>query len=203
VLGKYSPREYSADLPTVVVRSRPDIRDGDLALAQSMLRAANRGWYIGDMASLRMYGQTRDVTGRTEPELGIRLLLSKDKMHHSVGWWRNAEYEYCWHLSISAWGKEHLMVPGRSPGGRDPEDVPEAEERYWTFAFFPEDYDKLWHEPGGTDPRLTPEEKMRHRHFVHLRLFLDPETFEPFIPRGEVYDLTRWIPGLTPEKVDR
>lgn len=40
-------------------------------------------------------------------------------------------------------------------------------------------------------------------HAVILRLFLDPETFQPFIPQGEVYDLTRWIPGLTPEKVDR
>lgn len=32
---------------------------------------------------------------------------------------------------------------------------------------------------------------------------IDPETFQPFIPTGEVYDLTRWISGLTPEKVDR
>ena len=37
----------------------------------------------------------------------------------------------------------------------------------------------------------------------HLRLFLDPVTMEPFIPAGEVYHLTRWLPGLTPEKVDR
>lgn len=187
-------------------RAKPDILDGDYAVAQSMLRAANRGWYIGDMPSLRAYAQRRDVTGRTEPELAVRLLLSKDKMHHSVGWWRNAEYEYCWHLSISAWdrGNRSLVIPGRPlKDEADPEDVPEAEERYWTFAFFPEHYDKLWHEPGGTDPRLTPEEKMRHRHFVHLRLFLEPETFEPFIPKGEVYTLTRWIPGLTPEKVDR
>lgn len=133
----------------------------------------------------------------------MRLLLTRDRMHHSVGWWRNAEYEYCWHLSISAWASE--PVPGVSPreAGTEPEDLPAAEERYWTFAFFPTHYDKLWHEPGGTDPRLTTLEKMRYRHFSHLRLFLDPDTFEPFIPQGEVYDLTRWIPGLTPAKVDR
>lgn len=182
-----------------MARARPDVSDTDLGMAQMMLAQANRGWYIGDDASLRRYGQRRDVIGRTERELGIRLLLSKDKMHHSVGWWRNAEYEYCWHLSMSAWDRGRML----SNFTGDPEDIPAAEERYWTFAFFPEHFDKLWHEPGGTDPRLTPAEKMRNRHFAHLRLFLDPETFEPFIPEGEVYDLTRWIDGLTPEKVDR
>ena len=182
------------------MRTRPDVADRDLRMASSMLEAANRGWYTGDPASLTRFGQRRDLIARTEPELGIRLLLSKDRMHHSVGWWRNAEYEYCWHLSISAWERGELLQ-GWAPSG--PEDIPAEEERYWTFAFFPTHFDKLWHEPGGTDPRLTPAEKMRHRHFAHLRLFLDPETFEPVIPEGEVYDLTRWIPGLTPEKVDR
>ena len=179
------------------MKAAPDIAKNDYAMARSMIAQANRGWYIGDMESLRRFAQRRDVVARTNPELMIRLLLTKDKMHHSVGWWRNAEYEFCWHLSISAWerarGKRHP----------EPEDIPADEERYWSFAFFPSDYEKLWHEPGGTDPRLTPAEKMRHKHFAHLRLFLHPITMEPFIPEGEVYDLTRWIPGLTPEKVDR
>lgn len=177
-------------------RAAPEVSSQDRRLAASMLRKADRGWYIGDQASLRRFAACRDVVARTEPELGIRLLLTKDRMHHSVGWWRNAEYEYCWHLSISAWERTLGEFA-------EPEDIPPAEERYWTHAIFPEHFNKLWHEPGGTDPRLTPVEKMRHRHFSHMRLFLDPETFEPFIPKGEVYDLTRWIDGLTPEKVDR
>jgi hypothetical protein len=178
----------------------PEILDGHRQIAMRMLRHASLGWYIGDMPSLERYGAVRDLQAATTPELGIRLLLTKDRMHHSVGWWRNAEYEYCWHLSISAWDSA-LLVPGRRPA--DPEDVPDDEERYWAHAFFPTHFHKLWHEPGGTDPRLTPTEKTRHRHFSHLRLFLDPDTFEPFIPTGEVYEITRWIPGLTPEKVDR
>lgn len=171
---------------------KPDILDGDYALAEGMKAKADEGWYTGDMESLVAHGAKYDVCGRTDHDLLIRLLLTKDRMHHSVGWWRNAEYEYCIHLSISAW---------HTP--EEPEDIPPAEERYWTFAFFPRTYTMLWHEPGGTDPRLTPEEKMKNRHFAHLRLFLDPETFEPFIPTGEVYHQTRWLPGLTPEKVDR
>jgi len=184
-------------------RAKPSILDGDHAIAVRARTKALTGWYIGDLPSLFAHGFSYDTKGRTERELNIRLLFTRDKMHHSVGWWRNADFEYCWHLSISAWAGE--LEPGRSPRdmGAESEDVPEDEERYWTFAFFPNDYDKLWHEPGGTDPRLTPEEKMRHRHFVHLRLFLHPITMQPFIPEGEVYHLTRWIPGLTPDKVDR
>lgn len=178
-------------------RPAPEISEQDRRLTKAMLRQANRDWYTGDEVSLVRFSARRDLVARTERELEIRLLLTKDRMHHSVGWWRNAEYEYCWHLSISAWDRSRL---GRHA---EPEDVPDAEERYWSHAVFPEHFDKLWHEPGGTDPRLTPAEKMCHRHFVHQRLFLDPETFQPFIPKGEVYDLTRWIDGLTPEKVDR
>jgi hypothetical protein len=187
-----------AEASVLLSRPRaPEVSEADQCLATSMLTQANRGWYTGDVTSLKRFAVRRDLIARTELGLGIRLLLSKDRMHHSVGWWRNAEYEYCWHLSVSAWDRDRL---GRFA---EPEDIPVAEERYWTHAFFPVHFNKLWHEPGGTDPRLTPREKMRHRHFSHLRLFLDPETFQPFIPQGEVYDLTRWIDGLTPEKVDR
>jgi len=174
----------------------PEIEKGDRAVARRLYRRAMRGWYTGDERSLRRYAGKADV--RPSPELWIRLLFSRDRMHHSVGWWRNAEYEYCWHLSMSAWD----ATTGPPAHGK-PEDIPPEVERYWTHAFFPADFNKVWHEPGGTDPRLTPREKMRHRHFVHQRIFLDPETFQPFVPQGEVYDLTRWIPGLTPDKVDR
>lgn len=176
------------------MKQAPEVAAPDRRLVAQMVKACERGWYTGDEASLRRFGQKRTVVARTNPELAVILLLSRDRMHHSVGWWRNAEYEYCWHLSISAWDRARTS---------EPEDVPREEERYWAHAFFPQTVNKLWHEPGGTDPRLTPREKMRHRHFSHLRLFLDPETFEPFVPKGEVYDLTRWIPGLTPDKVDR
>jgi hypothetical protein len=179
--------------------AKPEVSEQDRRLARAMIRRANRGWYLGTAESLKAFGQRQDVSpGRTDDEIALIFLLSKDRMHHSVGWWRNAEYEYCWHLSMSAWDR---LAKVRGEGA--PVDIPRVEERYWAHAFFPEQFDKLWHEPGGTDPRLTPLEKRRNRHISHLRLFLDPETFEPFIPTGEVYELTRWIPGLTPEKVDR
>lgn len=189
-------------------RSRPRVPD-ELAehheLVRAMAAKALRGWYHGTLETLEAFGATEDLPSRTNPEeVWVRLLLTRDRMHHSVGWWRNAEYEYCWHLSISA----RPAVQARLARiGLAEEvgyvDLDQAEETYWGRLFFAEHAGKVWHEPGGTDPRLTRAEAHRNRAISHLRLFLDPETFEPFIPRGEVYDLTRWIPGLTPEKVDR
>lgn len=161
-----------------------------------MREQALRGWYTGDEATLMRFGAWRDIIARTNPELRIRLCLTRDKMHHSVGWWRNAEYELCWHLSISAWDRQ------RRP---EPEDIPPEEERYWSFAAFPQNTDKLWHEPGGTDPRLTPTEKMRHRHFAPffaLAVQMDPYTPEPFrCPScGEGYPLRGTCWGFGADK---
>lgn len=185
------------------MKTKPEISDSDYKLTRRLMLQGNRGWFTGDRESFS-YSAMEDVIGRTCPELAIRLWFSKDKAHHSVGWWRNAEYEYCLHLSLSAWDRADIR-PGGSPsdGNADPEYVPKEEERYWAHAFFGEHVNKLWHEPGGTDPSLTPEQKERHKHYIHLRLFLEPETLEPFVPEGEVYTLTRWVPGLTPDKVDR
>lgn len=168
-----------------------------------------RGWYTGDEWSLKTNGSASVVPSRVAPdELYVRLQLSRDRMHHSVGWWRNAEYEYCWHLSISARTLEvehaaraRIVLPNMERDSMVA--LPAGEETYWGRLFFADHAEKVWHEPGGTDPRLSPVEKRRYSNIVHLRLFLDPETFEPFIPKGEVYDLVRWIPGLTPDKVDR
>lgn len=185
----------------------PEPTEEHLELVRVMGAEAMAGWYTGDMESLALYGSKRDIPSRCDPhEVWVRLLLTRDRMHHSVGWWRNAEYEYCWHLSISARPAEEARLariglrPAREVGFVD---LGKREETYWGRLFFADHADKVWHEPGGTDPRLTPAEKRLHGKMSHLRLFLDPETFEPFSPSGEVYELTRWIHGLTPEKVDR
>ncbi len=177
-----------------------------LSIARQLRSKARTGWYTGDVPSLQRFGGVRDVVAVTTPELMVRLLLTRDRMHHSVGWWRNAEYEVCWHLSLSACDRlEHAA--GRVTHY---EELPRDEVRYWSQLIFGEHVDKLWNEPGGTDPRLTRPEARRNALIWHLRLFLDPEILDgrgqpyvPFIPTGEVYHLTRWVDGLTPAKVDR
>lgn len=177
-----------------------------LSIARQLRGKARSGWYTGDVPTLEQFGGKRHVVAVTTPELVVTLLLSRDKMHHSVGWWRNAEYEFCWHLSLSA--VDRLEFAAGQPTHY--EELPRGEVRYWARLVFGENVDKLWNEPGGTDPRLTRSESRRNALIWHLRLFLDPEILdargEPhvaFIPSGEVYHLTRWIEGLTPPKVDR
>ncbi len=202
------PASIPAVAPSASRQALPDpTREHDAIARQMRAKARTRtGWLIGDTPSLEAFGAKRFTVARTTPELIVCLLLSRDRMHHSVGWWRNAEYEYCWHLSLSA--RDRLAYraaeAGRAPG-RDLsyEELPTSEVRYWARLIFGEHVDKLWNEPGGTDPRLTVTERRRNALIWHLRLFLDPETKEPFIPTGEVYHLTRWIDGLTPEKADR
>lgn len=172
-------------------------------VARQMRAKARRGWYIGDEASLEKYGARRVLRAHSTPELALSLTLSRDRMHHSVGWWRNAEYEFCWHLSMGVKDARALLGGQAGWDSYGFEEIPREEVRYWSRLIFGEHVDKLWTEPGGTDPRLLRQEQIDHAKFIHQRLFLDPETKEPFIPKGEVYTLTRWIDGLTPAKVDR
>jgi hypothetical protein len=177
-----------------------------IAIVNLLFARTKKGWYTGDTRSLMLYGGRWAGPSRSNPrELAISLLLSRDRMHHSVGWWRNAEYEYCWHLSLSCCTMADFKRVELAGGSLVPVSIemPDEEKRYWSHLIFGEHVNKAWHEPGGTDPRLTREEKLQRRYMFHLRVFLNPLTFRPFIPQGEVYHLTRWIPGLTPDKVDR
>lgn len=190
--------------------STPEITPEHRAVVGRMRRVALSGWYCGDMDSLIAFGAREVIPAATEPELAVSLTLSRDRMHHSVGWWRNAEYEYCWHLSLATKVLEARDGDDDTWLAAPFETTPHDEVRYWAHAIFGEHVDKTWTEPGGTDPRLTPAEKRIHATMWHVRLFLHPEIlstsgepFHPFIPQGEVYDLTRWIDGLTPDKVDR
>lgn len=188
----------------------PEPTEAEVRVGFELRAKARTGWYLGDIDTLDRFGARQVLPAKTNPnELMISLLLSRDRMHHSVGWWRNAEYEYCWHLSMCAWDKadyDHQMTreENRLPF-HEPKrvDIPKDELKFWALIVFGGHIDKLWHEPGGTDPRLSLQERIDRRNFVHLRMFLNPLTGGPFIPKGEVYHLTHWIPGLTPEKVDR
>lgn len=186
--------------------SVPEPTPEHVKTARALTRRARTGWYTGDEESILRYGGRAVVPSAVNPqELRTSLLFSRDKMHHSVGWWRNAEYEYCWHLSIGVWEASAFRAYKFGLRSTPPpwEDLPDDEVAYWARLLFGEHANKAWHEPGGTDPRLTRAEAHGRASMVHLRVFLDPETFEPFIPSGEVYTLTRWLPGVTPDKVDR
>lgn len=100
---------------------------------------------------------------------GTRLIFSFDEGHHSSGWWKNPDYERCWHLSISF----------RDPltGSNLPKDVKLTNR--WLEAFYGENCRYLW-----AESPYSPHGKRADA--WHYRIFCDP-AWEPIVPRGEVY----------------
>jgi len=91
------------------------------------------------------------------------VLFIKEVGYHSSGWWKNPDYERCWHLSISF----------RS--GSEKRAVKEILEN-----LFGEYQNLLWIEPPYS-------EQGKSLNVWHYRLFCD-ENWVPIKPRGEVYN---------------
>lgn len=95
-------------------------------------------------------------------ELECLICFTRDTGHHSSGWWKNPDYERCYHLSISF------------PGGRNQKAIERlldglyGEHKRWA-----------WVEPPYSD-------KGKAKEVWHYRLFCD-EHWQPIKPRGEVY----------------
>ena len=100
---------------------------------------------------------------------GVLLLFTRDVGHHACGWWKNPEYERCFHLSLSFKDVESSEAA--------PHNKKLALE--WLKLFFGQDRDKLWCEP----PYTAVGKKLA---VWHYRLFCNP-AWEPIKPRGEVY----------------
>jgi len=91
------------------------------------------------------------------------IIFTKESGYHSSGWWKNPDYERCWHLSISF------------RGGSEKKALAEILQN----LFGP--HEKLiWIEP----PYSAAGKK---NDVWHYRLFCD-ENWQPIMPRGEVYN---------------
>jgi hypothetical protein len=91
------------------------------------------------------------------------IVYTKEYGYHSGGWWKNPEYERCWHLSISF----------RS--GNEKKTLTEILD-----LLFGSYKNLLW-----VEPPYSPEGKSMN--VWHYRLFCD-EHWQPIKPRGEVYN---------------
>lgn len=125
------------------------------------------------------------TTALTEPGRATSVLFTFDVGYHSSGWWKNAEYERCWHLSLT-------HPTGVLGGNESPAD---AEVRAWAEAFFVDDATKAWIEPPAStlDPHRLPN-------VAHVRVFVD-EHGQAIIPEGEVYALKPWPWGKAAESI--
>ena len=91
-----------------------------------------------------------------------QIIFTRDVGHHSSGWWKNPDYERCFHLSISFFGERSKKYLKRM-----------------LEALFGENKRLLW-----IEPPYSAEGKQRE--VWHYRLFCD-ENWQPIKPRGEVY----------------
>lgn len=136
-------------------------------LARTMRQHAETGLFTGQN-ELSLYFR---LANRIHPETGTSLLFTRDKGMHDCGWFKNPDYNQCYHLSISFW--DFSVLPDGTP---IPYDFQIA--RTWIKAFYGAWSRYIWEEsPFSTNLRSEVR---------HYRVMTDP-TWQPIIPRGEVY----------------
>jgi hypothetical protein len=102
---------------------------------------------------------------------GTKIGFTRDLGHHTSGWWKNPDYENCFHLSLSFYDPES----GTELGDRD---VKLTQE--WIDLFFGDHKRLLWAEP----PYSELGKKLDTWHY---RLFMHSDWQTPLLPRKEVY----------------
>lgn len=114
-----------------------------------------------------------------EPGRLTSLLLTFDVGYHACGWWKNSDYDRCWHLSLTHPAGQHLETPD------------EREVFAWAERLWREHASKAWIEGAASSLDVY-----RLPNVVHARLFVGAHD-EPIIPEGEVYEPLRpWSPKV-------
>lgn len=106
----------------------------------------------------------------------VSIILTRDVYHHESGWWKNPDYERCWHLSLGFYD--------RNKQAKD-KDIKKT-ELFLTYIFAKHKR-KIWTEPPYSD-------QGKKKGIWHYRLFCDPNWI-PIIPRKEVYSKDYTEPG--------
>lgn len=117
---------------------------------------------------------------RKDVKTGASLLFTQDYGHHTSGWWKNPDYERCFHLSIASLAMLMESDPRTARFAGQVVELTKEIREQWVKAFFRENTRLLW-----IEPPFTPQGKSTDT--WHYRLFIDSETLVPLLPRGEVY----------------
>lgn len=129
-----------------------------------------------------------------DPDVGISLLVTLDQGYHASGWWRNSEYDQCWHASLVC-----MDATTNPPSFTDP--IVNV-TRAWTQVLFGAQMRHAWIEPPAS-PLDVYRNARASQYTTHVRIFIDRKTRLPITPKGEVYDLVPWAEGDSPEKIFR
>lgn len=158
-----------------MIANRKHLIEGKSQVVAGMRLQAARFIWTGRDTAADLF--TLASCSRIHKESGTRLIFTRDEGYHSSGWWKNPDYERCFHLSLSfvgVSGDEVFLLP---KSRRLTEE--------WITLFFGPDKGLLW-----AEPPYSREGKASD--IWHYRLFCTPD-WKPFKPSGEVYDRT-WTP---------
>lgn len=135
------------------------------SLKTAMYTHARRGFYDGLNFDDPYFQRAR----RIHRETGTLLIFTRDVGMHSSGWFKNPDYDKCWHLSMS-----FLDLEG---GSYRPFEFDLAET--WVRCFYGENARYVWEE--GNFRIDSPNVR-------HYRVMVNA-AWQPILPRGEVYSL--------------
>ena len=121
-------------------------------------KTAETGIHLGD--GLTPY--LRECTWFLE-KFACTLVFSRDAGHHTCGWWKNPDYERCYHLSLS-------WRAGRNKNAFNT----------IIISLFGRNKKLIWTEGPFSDVG-------KKNGVWHYRVFCD-ENWKPIMPRGEVYN---------------
>lgn len=136
-------------------------------LCQFLKAHADTGFYHGYESEIQTpyFQRSKQVHAPT----GTLMLFTRDVGSHSSGWWKNPDYERCYHLSLSFWNME--------PDEPQPAPFDHKKAEVWVRLFFHPNTNLVWEEPA------SPTSK---NEVFHYRVFCNP-AWEPIMPRKEVY----------------
>lgn len=147
------------------------------AFIHALKREAWTGFWNGTeeaaLTPVIMKGKTRESyfmrCRMVDFKLGIVGIFTRDVGYHSSGWWKNPDYERCYHLSLSFFDPESRQARPRDKGLT----------AMVLDGLFARDKRLIW-----CEPPYTAEGKRDD--VWHYRLFCD-KAWTPIKPRGEVY----------------
>ena len=139
------------------------------SVAAKMKAHAETGYFDG--APHNMYLPYFYHARRVDIQTGTVLIYTRDVGYHTSGFFKNPDYERCYHLSLSFIDPKEKKCRPFDPS------LAEA----WVRCFFGEWVRYIWEESGNKDKVDDPEVQ-------HYRVFCDPG-WQPIIPRKEVYTL--------------
>lgn len=113
----------------------------------------------------------------TDRHTGTSLCFTRDNGYHTSGWWKNPDYERCWHLSLGFWDVESSEPTGKN----------KKLSNLWVEAAFGGNKTLLWAEPPYS-------QEGKKNDIWHYRLFVHDDWETAILPRGEVYTRT-WTPA--------